>query len=539
MSVLRSVGGVIVACMLWSMPATAAVRFVVAIGSDDGLASEEPLRWAEADAARLRDVMVDLGGVAEVRAIALAGTGVRDVERALYIVAGQVQEAKRRGDRTELVVTYSGHGSDDALHIAGAALPTATLTRLLDEVGADATVVVIDACRAPVVRAGRARGAARGPSFEVKLVDELLPMGRVIIQAASEGELAAESDDLEGAFFTHHVLAGLRGAADGNKDGQVTVAELYGYAHARTLTQSFTGTAVQHPELTTQLRGQGELVLTRLDRATAQLIIDADIAGRVLLIDARAGRVLVEVEKLAGAPLRLAVPPRRLRVLARTGGEDLTMSVAELDVTRGTTARLRRADLVAAPRLAGRARGGDQDATPWQVSSGIAALTSVALPGAWATGAVVAVERRLFELPVFVGAQLGVAQAGGPVTGAAVTDVVFSERALRLTVPVTLEAWTLVGRVAGGVALGVEAAAQDVVRSDGQRLAEGGFDVPLSSSSTSLGPVGAVRGSWLVPVWGPFAAHVVVEGGASVHTINGIVTPLPYATVSGGAAVEF
>ncbi len=517
--------------LLVSTPASA-VRFVVAIGNDLGLPVEEPLRWAEADAQRVAEVMVDLGGVTSSRAILLRGRPPAEIEQTLLIVRGQIDEARRRGDRTELIVSYSGHGDATRLHLAGEVMAIQQLLALLDAAAADATVVILDACRGGV-RAGRGRGATRGPSFDVRLVDELAPRGRVVMSSASDGEVAQESDDLEGAFFTHHVLAGLRGAADVDADGTVVLNELFAYAHARTLSGSFGGApAVQHPELRTSLRGQGDLALTRLDRSQAVLELSAAVDGRFLIADARSGRVILEVEKPAGSALRLAVPARRLRVLSRRGFDT---SVAEVDVGRGVVTVVGVDDFVKAPRLVGRARGGDVDKTPFGLLVGFQLTSPVTLPllpvrdGApWAgpaTGIVVAGELRLFDSPWFVGLQLGVAHAGGDVSGGSdvtgVDDVVFEEFSARAVVPLMIERWTPVGRLSGGLGLGLQGVQQTRRRTDADRLAAAGIDLPVVTWSTGLAPLAAARGSWWVPVTGGVAVVVTADVGAAAHVLDG------------------
>jgi hypothetical protein len=54
----------------------------------------------------------------------------------------------------------------------------------------------------------------------------------------------------------------------------------------------------------------------------------------------------------------------------------------------------------------------------------------------------------------------------------------------------------------------------------------------------SVGPLGAVRGAWLAPIWGPVGANVIVEGGASLHAFDGRAAPALYGLVAAGLALE-
>lgn len=526
----RAVVAMVIAAVLsGAPPARATVRTLVAIGNDVGLSSEEPLRWAEADAERIADVMVDVGGVTSSRAIVLRGRPVADIERALLEVKGQVEEVRRRGERAELVVTYSGHGDAKSLHVDGTALPVSQLLAWLDSIPADATLVVLDACRTGVARSGNARGASRAAAFDVTLVEEPGPLGRVVIASASDGEVAQESDELEGAFFTHHLLAGLRGAADDNHDGVVVLAELYAYAHGRTVMQSFSSASVQHPELRVDLRGQGEMVMTRLLRAQATLVLDDDLAGAFLIADARSGRVLFEVHKPSSRALALAVPARRLRIQRRAGSR---WSHAEIDVTRGGQAVLGAGDLVEAPRVAGRGRGIDLDPTPWGMGAAAFLTATPALPGG-SVGGLVRAERRIGETPL-----LGeVLVAGARARGADATFL-YDELDGRLVIGLAAETWTLVGRFSAGVGAGLHGAWQRVERKDADRLRAAGLDLAAARDGWTLGPTGAVRLGWWIPVAGPLAVEAGAFGGVSGLVIDERLQPRVWGGISCGLAVE-
>jgi uncharacterized caspase-like protein len=53
--------------------------------------------------------------------------------------------------------------------------------------------------------------------------------GRVILTASDANEVSAEKDDLKHGVFTYYLLEGLRGKADYDKDGVITVDEVYRY----------------------------------------------------------------------------------------------------------------------------------------------------------------------------------------------------------------------------------------------------------------------------------------------------------------------
>jgi uncharacterized caspase-like protein len=99
-------------------------------------------------------------------------------------------------------------------------------------------------------------------------VYDITTRGEALLTSSTSDELARESDALRGSFFTHHLVSGLRGAADQSKDGRVTLAEAYDYAYAKTVTQAEGG---QHPTFKYDLAGRGDVVLTALADAGAWL----------------------------------------------------------------------------------------------------------------------------------------------------------------------------------------------------------------------------------------------------------------------------
>ncbi|NJD20527.1 MAG: hypothetical protein FIA95_14750 [Gemmatimonadetes bacterium] len=82
--------------------------------------------------------------------------------------------------------------------------------------------------------------------------------GRVILSASGANEPSLESRSLGHGVFTYFLLDGLRGAADADANGAITVPEVYGYV-ARQVPEN-TGLR-QHPTMSGQLGG--EMVLGR------------------------------------------------------------------------------------------------------------------------------------------------------------------------------------------------------------------------------------------------------------------------------------
>lgn len=83
--------------------------------------------------------------------------------------------------------------------------------------------------------------------------------GRVIISACSANEISKEDDSLRHGVFSYFVLKGLKGEADFDGDGIITVSELFGFLSKKVPEASGQD---QHPVRKGET--EGELVLGRV-----------------------------------------------------------------------------------------------------------------------------------------------------------------------------------------------------------------------------------------------------------------------------------
>jgi len=315
--------------------AARAERFAVVIGNNEGDESDELLRWAEHDASRTRSLLIDLGDIPSERAVLLLGKSASEVRAALAELRRRIAALSRESEAT-VFVYYSGHGDVDSLHLRGSSLRLEELSTLLTATRATTLITIVDSCRDEPVRS---KGARHAPPFDVRLAHDAGPRGRVTITSSARNELAQESDQLRSSFFTHHLLSGMRGAADRDGDRQVSLSELYRYAYHHTLATSHAHLAsVQHPQLEVALEGEGELVVTHLSRADAVLVLPEVLAGDCLIIDLESGQVVAQLYKSKGAEARVALPAGRFSLQVRDGG---ALYAAELGLEWGGTSTLR------------------------------------------------------------------------------------------------------------------------------------------------------------------------------------------------------
>lgn len=294
------------------------VRVLVSVGSSRGIGNEVPLRHAGDDAANVRDAFVEGGWVSPSNAFVL-----REVTREmLFAVLDRVKAltAGKRPDDVLFLFYYSGHGTRTELHVGGVAVPLADVAAKISQVPAAFRLVVTDACR---TMPGREKGATAEPAFDLKLGAPLEARGTVWLHATADGEAAQESDELGGALFTHHWVQGLRGAADVNGDGNVTLDESYAYAHGQTLLRSSRGSGVyQRPAMQLDLKEAAPVTLThtRIPRAEIELPRGADT--HYLVYGYNTHTIAAEVFGVADRTITVSVPPGRYVVQARRGHGD-------------------------------------------------------------------------------------------------------------------------------------------------------------------------------------------------------------------------
>lgn len=303
----------------WCAVAQAETRRVaVIVGNNAGGPDETPLHYAETDAGKLARVLAELGGVAPDDLFLVQGKGLAALDETFALAKQRIATyQKDASNRVILVFYFSGHSDGVALELGRDRLAYADLRRWLASTGADVRVALVDSCKSGALLA--AKGGTHGPAFQIRLTDDLASTGEALLTSSAADEVALESREIGGSFFTHHFVSGLRGAADASGDGVVTLAEAYEYAYAHTI--AATGETVigpQHPAYDYRLAGQGELVLTELNRPTASIELPHGFE-RALITEIARDQVIAELTTDA-RPV-IAVQPGRYGIRVKRDGK--------------------------------------------------------------------------------------------------------------------------------------------------------------------------------------------------------------------------
>jgi len=316
---------------------TAGRRIAVVVGANAAAPGRAALRYAHEDASAMAQTLTEVAGFASTDVQVMNDP---DPEQLLATIDGALRGAA--GPDGLFLFYYSGHADGRSVYPNGKTLALTTLRERIDKGAAQVRVGIVDACRGGGWT--RAKGLDAVPPFEVEMPLSLANEGSVLIASSSGIESAHESDAIRGSFFTHYLIAGLRGAADDKGDGEVTLAEAFDYAKTYTARDtSLVADEPQHPSFEINLRGRRDLPLSRLSRARALVALEQN-EGPIQLVQMETGIVVLEIPS-GPRVMRLAVAPGRY-VVRRKAAEG--MLAQEVEVRPGETVDVREGELTLA-----------------------------------------------------------------------------------------------------------------------------------------------------------------------------------------------
>jgi len=288
-------------CVCTAAGAETQSRRALFVGSNAAPAGLTPLRYAHSDAKKMRDVFVELGGLAPENAELLLNPNAEALRRALEALRSHGGALGQ-----QLIFYYSGHSDGSGLRLGQAQLPFSEVRAFLRDERAQVRVAFLDSCRSGAV--SQTKGGQVGPGVDIRWASDPPVKGAVLITSSTAEEASVERDDIGGSLFSHFFVSGMRGAADGDEDGKVTLEEAFDYAYNHTLarsTESRSGT--QHPTYEYRIAGQQQLVLSWLT-LPSYVSFGADVAGAYVVFDRDRHQVVAEITKRPGTRRRLWLP---------------------------------------------------------------------------------------------------------------------------------------------------------------------------------------------------------------------------------------
>ena len=334
--------------MLWVvflLPAqqASAGRHLIAIAAHRGGVAETPLRFAYRDAQRIQRVFIDVGETKAGDSMLLIDPSLADVRSAFAAISdGRVKP------EDTLVIYVSAHMDDESIHLGPERFLFKELFQSGSASGAALRVFILDGCRSGSVTI---KGVQRVGPAKILRPRPNPSQGEVVLTSSSPGEDALESDRLAGSFFTHFLVNGLRGAADNNRDGQVSIEEVLSFSHDRTVyATAGSPSGSQHPAFKLDLAGSGTYILSRPGSSTSQgarLRIAKTRDGIVYLLNRYNDHLVAEVS--LDRPGVLVVPAGAYRVRVATASRVLEGQVV---LHQAATVELDSIDLEEVPLLA-------------------------------------------------------------------------------------------------------------------------------------------------------------------------------------------
>jgi len=265
-------------------PAPTHDRWAVVIGVGRYESPDIPkLRYTVPDADAIYEVLTGPGGFKKEHVLLLTDkTDKKPTYRNLKWALGTFLARSAKKDDTVLIY-FAGHGAPEVDQrgierdgfskylvptdaepddLYSTALPMDELTTIFGRIEAERVVVFLDSCYS---------GAAGGRTFASKKtraghVDEEFlerlarSKGRAIVTASRATEVSIELPELGHGIFTYYLVQGLKGMADLNRDGIVTLQELYEYIEQEVSKKSRAVGGNQHPVMKGELEGVLPLV---------------------------------------------------------------------------------------------------------------------------------------------------------------------------------------------------------------------------------------------------------------------------------------
>lgn len=260
-------------------PAPARNRWAVVIGVGRyDRPDVPPLRYAVADAERLHDVLVTQTGFKKENVLLLtdkterkptlrnikwalgtflARSAQKDDLVVIFFAGHGAPEVDPRGVESDGLAKYLVPADADPDDLYSTGLPMDELATIFSRIESDQVVVFLDACYS---------GAAGGRTFASKRtrasrIDDVFlerltrSRGRVIVTASRANEVSLELPELGHGVFSHYLIQGMRGTADLDRDGIVSLQELYQYLEQEVSRKSRQAGGNQHPVMKGELEG--------------------------------------------------------------------------------------------------------------------------------------------------------------------------------------------------------------------------------------------------------------------------------------------
>ncbi len=325
-------------------------RYAVIIGQNDGGRQYKSLRYAEDDAKRFSDLLIDIGGFERGHVISLLGTDSLQIDAALKKTAEKLARNKAEANSLFLLY-YSGHADETSMLLGKSRYSFEAMQKQISNFPSRIRIAIFDACQSGVITAFK--GGARADPFYLQNQSQV--KGQVIIASSAANERAQESDALKGSIFSFNLLNGLRGSADLSADRKVTLNEAYQYAYRKTVeTSALASGEIQHPVYRFSIQGQGDILLTDLEKASGGILIEKSCVGKFLVLSENYLDVFADFYKDKTVEQFISLAPGRYTVINAQGRD---VGTCQFAISKNRKKQIRKSDFEPVTLVQSRLKG--------------------------------------------------------------------------------------------------------------------------------------------------------------------------------------
>jgi len=223
-----------------------------------------------------------------------------EIEKYLYYTL------PKAGKDDTIILFFSGHGAfdpirpteflflpyDTEIEYLGTTSVKMSGLEFLKGVNAERVLIIADACYAGGFSQMKPKSVV--PPMELFLQEVRNSSGRVVMTSAKPEQLSWEAPNSKNSIFTKNLLEGLKGKADRDRDGIVTLNEAYEYAYSKTKEET---SGHQHPQFEGKVVGAFPLSFVGPRLSPAEMkkrIFKAAESGNLSIFEQFVGRVDVD-----------------------------------------------------------------------------------------------------------------------------------------------------------------------------------------------------------------------------------------------------
>jgi hypothetical protein len=206
------------------------------------------LKWAVNDARAFYKHLVDFIKIPEDNVILLLNRDA-DLTRLRSMLGTYLK--RNAGPEDMVIIYFAGHGASekdmispdgdglekyllpydaDPKDLYASALPMREISHIFYRIQSERLIFIADSCYSGTTGGRTIYQSGVRANISDAFLDRISSgKGRIILTASGANEVSAEDDRLQHGIFTYYLLKGLKGPADADKDGLISVDEAYRY----------------------------------------------------------------------------------------------------------------------------------------------------------------------------------------------------------------------------------------------------------------------------------------------------------------------